>query len=513
MPGVDGVDQGYNPRTGEPVGGPVPHTAPDEVDQLAKAAAAAVPALAALPDRAALEARADRLLAIAAALEDARSELVAVADAETALGPVRLNSELTRARVQFEMFAAEVEEGAFLDVVVDRPDPGALPTPRPDLRRMLVPVGPVAVYAASNFPFAFSVAGGDTASALAAGCPVLVKAHPGHPQTSVVSARVLGAALRGLQAPAGTFAVVYGFEAGRDLVRHPAVAAAGFTGSLPGGRALFDLAQARPDPIPFYGELGSVNPVVVTPAALAARGPHIVAGFVASYLQGAGQFCTKPGLLFLPTGHGLEPDLADAVGAAPVGPLLNDRIRSGYEQGVVAVRTEPDVRALVQPSTVDGGGYAVAPSLFAVSAEVFSERRGPLLDEHFGPTALIVEYASSDELLMALDAVPGSLTATVHAEPDAETALVRALLDVAAARSGRVVFDGWPTGVAVSAAMHHGGPWPATTAALHTSVGTAAIRRFLRPVAYQGVPDALLPAALQDANPLVLPRRVNPAQL
>jgi NADP-dependent aldehyde dehydrogenase len=513
MPGVDAVDQGYSPRTGEPVGEPVPHTAPDALDQLARAAAAAVPALAALPDRAALEARADRLRAIAVALEDARSELVAVADAETALGPARLNSELTRARVQFEMFAAEVEEGAFLDVVVDRPDPDAVPAPRPDLRRMLVPVGPVAVYAASNFPFAFSVAGGDTASALAAGTAVLVKAHPGHPQTSVVSGRVIGDALQGLDAPVGTFAVVYGFEAGRDLVRHPAVAAAGFTGSLPGGRALFDLAQARPDPIPFYGELGSVNPAVVTPAALATRGPQIVAGFVASYLQGAGQFCTKPGLLFLPTGHALEPALAEAVGAAAVGPLLNDRIRAGYQHGVLAVVAEPDVRGVVQPSTADSAGYAVAPSLFAVSAEVFARRRGPLLEEHFGPTALIVEYASSDELLAALDAVPGSLTATVHAEPDAEAALVRALLDAAAARAGRVVFDGWPTGVAVTAAMHHGGPWPATTAAMHTSVGTAAIRRFLRPVAYQSVPDALLPAALQSANPLDVPRRIDPPQL
>jgi NADP-dependent aldehyde dehydrogenase len=485
------------------VGDPVPHTSSAEIDRLATAAAAAAPTLAPLAGRA------DRLRAVAAALEAAREELVAVADAETALGPARLNSELTRARVQFEMFAAEVEEGSFLDIVIDRPDPDALPAPRPDLRRMLVPIGPVAVYAASNFPFAFSVAGGDTASALAAGCPVIVKAHPGHPQTSVRSGRVIATALREHGAPEGTFAVVYGFEAGRELVQHPAIRAAAFTGSVAGGRALFDLAQSRPDPIPFYGELGSLNPTVVTPGALARRAQEIVTGFVGSYLLGSGQFCTKPGLLFLPEGHGLDAALAEAVAGAAVGPLLGERIHQAYGHGVATLAKEPDVRAVVPPTPSAGDGYTVAPSLFAVSATAFVKRRGPLLEECFGPTALIVEYASTDELLAALDAVPGSLTTTVHADPDTEPELVRALLDRAAARSGRVVWSGWPTGVAVTAAQHHGGPWPATTAPLHTSVGTAAMRRFLRPVVYQSVPDALLPDALRDANPLGLPRRVN----
>ena len=513
------ADQGWNPRSGQPVGGPVPHTTTDELDRLATAAAAAGPELAALAGRA------DRLRAVAAALEAAREELVAVADEETALGPTRLGSELTRARVQLEMFADAVDEGSFLDVVIDRPDPDARPAPRPDLRRMMVPIGPVAVYAASNFPFAFSVAGGDTASALAAGCPVLVKAHPGHPQTSVQSGRVIATALREHGAPDGTFAVVHGFEAGRDLVRHPAIRAAGFTGSLAGGRALFDLAQSRPDPIPFYGELGSLNPTVVTPGALAARPQEIVAGFVGSYLLGAGQFCTKPGLLFLPEGHGLDHALAQAVAGTAVHPLLGERIHDGYGLGVAALVDEPDVRAVVPPAASRAGGpagagFAVAPTLFAVSAAAFVRRldwsgsparrtmRGPLLEECFGPTALIVEYASTGELLAALDAVPGSLTTTLHGEPDAEPELVRALLERAAGLAGRVVWSSWPTGVAVTAAQHHGGPWPATTAALHTSVGTAAMRRFLRPVAYQAVPDALLPEALRDDNPLGLPRRV-----
>ena len=497
------MDQGYDPRTGQPVGEPVPHTSSAEIDRLSTAAAAVAPALAPLAGRA------DRLRAVAGALEAAREQLVAVADAETALGPARLNSELTRARVQFEMFAAEVDDGSFLDIVIDRPDPNAQPAPRPDLRRMMVPIGPVAVYAASNFPFAFSVAGGDTASALAAGCPVIVKAHPGHPQTSVLSGRVIAAALREHGAPEGTFAVVYGFEAGRDLVQHPAIRAAAFTGSVAGGRALFDLAQSRPDPIPFYGELGSLNPTVVTRGALAGRAQEIVTGFVGSYLLGSGQFCTKPGLLFLPEGHGLDVALAEAVAGAAVGPLLGERIHQAYVHGVATLADEPDVRTVVPPTASAAGGYTVAPSLFAVSAAAFVKRRGPLLEECFGPTALIVEYASTDDLLAALDAVPGSLTTTVHADPEAEADLVRTLLDRAAARSGRVVWSGWPTGVAVTAAQHHGGPWPATTAPLHTSVGTAAIRRFLRPVVYQSVPDALLPDELRDANPLGLPRRVN----
>jgi NADP-dependent aldehyde dehydrogenase len=501
------MDQGYNPRTGQPVGEEVPDTSSEELDRLATAALAAGPSLSTV-DR-----RAQRLRAVASALESARDELVAVADEETALGPTRLNSELTRARVQFEMFAAEVDDGSFLDIVIDRPDPDALPAPRPDLRRMLVPIGPVAVYAASNFPFAFSVAGGDTASALAAGCPVIVKAHPGHPQTSVRSGRVIAAALREQGAPEGAFAVVHGFEAGRDLVRHPAVRAAGFTGSVAGGRALFDLAQSRPDPIPFYGELGSLNPTVVTPGALAARPQEIVAGFVGSYLLGSGQFCTKPGLFFLPQGHGLEAALAEGVAAATVGPLLGARIQDGYGRGVAVLADEPDVRPVVAPpAPEDGGsgeeGFSVAPTLFAVSARAFQSRGGPLLEECFGPTALIVEYTSPDELLAALDVIEGSLTMTVHGH-EAEPELAAALLDRATALAGRVVWGGWPTGVAVTAAQHHGGPWPATTAALHTSVGTAAMRRFLRPVAYQSVPAALLPPALRDDNPLGLPRRVN----
>jgi NADP-dependent aldehyde dehydrogenase len=499
---VSGADQGVNPYTGEPVGAAVPHTPPSEVDQLGTAARQAAHQLAAMP----LPHRAELLRGIAAALEEARDELVALADAETGLGPARLGGELTRAQAQFELFAGVVDEGSFLQVVVDHADPAARPAARPDLRRMLVPIGPVAVFAASNFPFAFSVAGGDTASALAAGCPVIVKAHPGHPALSARCGELIAAAVAHHGAPAGTFALVYGIDAGLDLVRHPAVAAVGFTGSIPGGRALFDVAQSRPDPIPFYGELGSLNPTVVTPGALAERGDAIAAGFVASFTLGSGQFCTKPGLLFLPAGHGLTETLATQVGAAGVGPLLNARIHDGYTSGVAGFAADPGVRAIVAPSTVDGVGYAVAPTLFAVPAPDLNEG---LLDECFGPTALVVEYASTAELAAALDAVPGSLTATLHADPVTEPDLIRALLAQVSAKAGRVVWDAWPTGVAVTDAQHHGGPWPATTAARTTSVGTAAIDRFLRPVAYQNLPDVLLPPALQEANPLGLPRRVD----
>lgn len=473
----NGADQGRNPYTGEPVGEAVPHTIDAELEALRFAGP--------LP----LAGRAELLESVAAALEDARAELVPLADSETGLGETRLGGELTRTRVQLEMFAEVIRDGAFHEAIIDHADPSALPAPRPDLRRTLVGVGPVAVYAASNFPFAFSVAGGDTASALAAGCPVVVKAHSGHPGLSRRVGQIVRAAL-----PDGALTVVHGTDAGRRLVQHSAIKAAGFTGSLQGGRALYDLANARPDPIPFYGELGSLNPAVVTPGALAARGHEIVRGFVGSFTLGSGQFCTKPGLLFLPKGHGLDDELAAAVRSVSVGPLLNDRIRQGFEQVAESLAAARGVRSLAD-------GQA---TLLAVEADDL----GPeLLEECFGPASVIVEYGDLGELARALDQVPGALTATVHADPDTEPELIRDLLGRFADRAGRVVFGGWPTGVAVAWAQQHGGPWPATTNALHTSVGATAIRRWLRPVTYQDVPDAFLPETLRAANPLGIPRR------
>jgi NADP-dependent aldehyde dehydrogenase len=499
------TDQGMNPYTGEPVGPPVSHATDDDVDRLATAAAGAAPALAALP----IGARVELLRAAASALEAARDELVDLADSETGLGKVRLNGELTRTRVQLGLFADVVREGSFHEAIIDLPEPDAEPAPRPDLRRMLLPIGPVAVFSASNFPFAFSVAGGDTASALAAACPVVVKAHSGHPGLSVRTGEVVAAALAGAGAPEGAFAVLHGTNAGKSLVRHPAIQAAGFTGSLTAGRALFDIAGSRPDPIPFYGELGSLNPVVITPGAIGARGAEVLKGFVDSFTLGAGQFCTKPGLLFLPKGHGLDDRLAEAVAAASVGPLLNARIRKGYDEVATSLAAVEGVRAVVAPADSDDPGYRVRPMLLAVAATDLVARADELLEECFGPAALIIEYGSGDELTEALGVLPAALTATVHADPDTEGELVRSLLDRVATRAGRVIFGGWPTGVAVTWAMHHGGPWPATTNALHTSVGATAIRRWLRPVTYQSVPDEFLPEVLRDANPLGIPRRVN----
>jgi NADP-dependent aldehyde dehydrogenase len=361
------------------------------------------------------------------------------------------------------------------------------------------------VFAASNFPFAFSVPGGDTASALAAGSPVVVKAHPGHPRLSQRTGEVLVEALRAAGAPEGTFAVVHGMEAGTTALTDPRIKAGAFTGSVKGGLALLEIATRREEPIPFYGELGSLNPVFVTPAAVAARGADIADGYVGSFTLGTGQFCTKPGLLFLPEGHGLEERLVEAVrGAAPAG-MLNDRIRSGHAHERDRLEGLGALRTLVHGADSDAG---VAPTLLATTAKELLADPDPILQECFGPTSIVVEYSGADEALAAAQAFGGNLTATVQAE-DADAATLAPLVDALRDRAGRVVYNGWPTGVAVAPAMHHGGPFPSTTASIHTSVGTTAIRRFLRPVCYQNTPQALLPEALRDDNPLGIPRRVD----
>jgi NADP-dependent aldehyde dehydrogenase len=479
----------------------VPDTTPAELDAALAAAARAAGPLAALRpvERAAL------LRAAADALDAAAGELVPIAIAESSLPEARLTGEVARSSGQLRLFAAALEEGSYLEVIVDTADQDAAPVPRPDLRRMLVPLGPVLVFAASNFPFAFSVPGGDTASALAAGAPVVLKAHPGHPELSERTGKVLVDALRAAGAPEGTFAVVHGMDAGTSALTDPRIKAAAFTGSVRGGRALLDIATSRPEPIPFYGELGSLNPVFVTPAAVAARGETIADGYVSSFTLGTGQFCTKPGLLFLPEGHGLEERLVEAVrGTAPAG-MLNDRIRAGHAEERERLEELGPVRALVHGADAAAG---VAPTLLATTAKELLADPDPLLQECFGPTSIVVEYSGPEELLAAAEAFGGNLTATVHAE-DADALALPPLLDLLRERTGRLVYNGWPTGVAVAWAMHHGGPYPATTASVHTSVGATAVRRFLRPICYQNTPQALLPDALRDDNPLGLPRRIN----
>jgi NADP-dependent aldehyde dehydrogenase len=479
----------------------VTDTSPEELERVLAAAAQAAGPLAALrpAERAAL------LRAAADALDAASAELVPIAIEESSLPEGRLTGEVARSSGQLRLFADALDEGSYLEVILDSADANAKPVPRPDLRRMLVPVGPVLVFAASNFPFAFSVPGGDTASALAAGSPVVVKAHPGHPRLSQRTGEVLVEALRAAGAPEGTFAVVHGMEAGTSALTDPRIKAGAFTGSVKGGLALLEIATRREEPIPFYGELGSLNPVFVTPAAVAARGADIADGYVGSFTLGTGQFCTKPGLLFLPEGHGLEERLVEAVrGAAPAG-MLNDRIRSGHAHERDRLEGLGALRTLVHGADSDAG---VAPTLLATTAKELLADPDPILQECFGPTSIVVEYSGGDEALAAAQAFGGNLTATVQAE-DADAATLAPLVDALRDRAGRVVYNGWPTGVAVAPAMHHGGPFPSTTASIHTSVGTTAIRRFLRPVCYQNTPQALLPEALRDDNPLGIPRRVD----
>ncbi|WP_136709010.1 aldehyde dehydrogenase family protein [Agromyces sp. H66] len=440
-------------------------TTADALAAFTRRAALAAPTLAVAHP----ETRRSWLERIADRIEGSRAELREVAAAETALAEDRLDAELDRTVHQLRFLGAEGVRAAAAEVV----EQGFL--------RRTRPIGPVAVYAAGNFPFAFSVAGTDTASALAAGCPVVVKTHPGHPETSAMTAALVGQALSDEASVDGAFAVVNGFDAGVRLVGDPAIRAAAFTGSPSGGRALFDAATRRPDPIPFYGELGSINPVVITSAALRERRAEIAQGFVDSFLLGSGQLCTKPGVVFLPADHEFEGLLRRAIRRRSANRLLTEAIASAFDASLGAATAVAEV-------VCTGGAGTV------LKTDLATFRSAPqLADEMFGPAAVLVEVGRDRDLVDALSSIEGSLTATIHAEhEDAE--LARRLVTVATRIAGRVVWNGWPTGVAVNRAMHHGGPWPSTTSPLHTSVGAAALDRFRVPVVYQGVPDGLVPA-------------------
>ncbi|MFF0475964.1 aldehyde dehydrogenase (NADP(+)) [Streptomyces sp. NPDC004284] len=491
-----------DPRTGKPREEVAVEATTEEVDRAVRAAHAVRGALADRALRAAF-------LRTAADLLDASGEhVVEAADAETALGPVRLTGELARTTAQLRAFAEVVEEGSFLDVRIDLPDPTTTP-PRCDLRRWKIPLGVVAVYAASNFPLAFSVPGGDTASALAAGCPVVIKAHPDHPATSELCASLLRRAAAKAGLPEDVVVLVHGFDAGVELVRHPLVAAAGFTGSVRGGRALFDAAVTRPVPIPFHGELGSLNPVVVTEAAAAERAEEIGAGLAASMTQGAGQFCTKPGFVLAP--RGADGDrfldaLTAAVSDTEPAVMLDHRMRDAFVAGVAERAALAGVDTPVTPGA--GSPHTVSAGILAVDAALLTGGgHHLLLEECFGPVTVVARYATREEATAALGLLPGNLTATLHiAENSAGDPDAAPLLAELTPLAGRVLVNGWPTGVAVAPAQHHGGPYPATTST-STSVGATAIERWLRPVTYQSTPDHLLPPELRDGNPLGLPRR------
>jgi alpha-ketoglutaric semialdehyde dehydrogenase len=453
--------------------------------------------------RAEPELRAKLLEAIADGLVALGDDLLAVAAAETGLGLTRLAGERARTVGQLRLFAAVAREGSWVDARIDTADAARKP-PRPDVRRLLIPLGPVVVFAASNFPLAFSVAGGDTASALAAGNPVVLRAHPAHPETSARVAAVVAAAVRRCELPAGVFSLVSGpgHAVGLALVTDPLARAVAFTGSLQGGRALFDAAAARPEPIPVYAEMGSTNPVFVLPGALAERGAALAEALGDSATLGVGQFCTKPGLVFACDGPGFEA-FAQALGArvaakAPA-PMLYPELAARFSEGVAKLaRAAGVVRLGDAPAAVGDDAGLGRPVAWQV--ELAHLMHTPeLRDELFGPSTILVRAGHVSELARAAAALDGQLTATIDGTAD-DLAAAGPLIRALERKVGRLIFGGVPTGVEVCAAMHHGGPYPASTDARSTSVGTAAIARFARPLCYQDADATVLPAELGDRN-------------
>ncbi|WDU64840.1 aldehyde dehydrogenase (NADP(+)) [Pseudomonas poae] len=450
--------------------------------------------------------RARFLETIADNIEALGDALIERAVAETGLPTARIQGERSRTCGQLRSFARTVRAGEWLDVRVDTAQPQRQPLPRADLRQRHVALGPVAVFGASNFPLAFSVAGGDTASALAAGCPVVVKAHSAHPGTSELVGRAVAQAVKDCGLPEGVFSLLYGSgrEVGIALVSDPRIKAVGFTGSRSGGVALCQAAQARPEPIAVYAEMSSINPVYLFAGALEARSEALAQGFVASLTQGAGQFCTNPGLVIAVQGPALDRFIQAAgerLSHCAAQTMLTPGIFAAYESGVGALTAHAQVAAQGLPSHSPNQGRA---RLFVTQATAFLANEH-LQAEVFGAASLVVVCADGDQVRQVSELLEGQLTATLHLD-DADLASARALLPVLERKAGRLLVNGWPTGVEVCDAMVHGGPFPATSDTRSTSVGTAAIQRFLRPVCYQDFPDALLPQALQHGNPLLLRR-------
>ena len=500
----DVVAHSVDAATGEKLSYDFHQATPEEVNAAAEAAATAYPAYRALP----AARRAEFLEAIAAEIDALGDDFVAIVCRETALPAARIQGERGRTSGQMRLFAQVLRRGDFHGARIDRALPERQPLPRVDLRQCRIGVGPVAVFGASNFPLAFSTAGGDTAAALAAGCPVVFKAHSGHMATAegVADAILRAAGKTGM--PAGVFNMIYGNGVGEALVKHPAIQAVGFTGSLKGGRALCDMAAARPQPIPVFAEMSSINPVLILPAALQQRGEQIARELTASVTMGCGQFCTNPGLIVGLRSAEFSAFLEQfAAAMTDQGPqtMLNPGTLRSYEQGLAALHAHPGVKHLAgQPQE----GNQARPQLFQADVALLLEGDELLQEEVFGPTTVVVEVADPAELIRALHGLHGQLTATLIAEPADLTAFA-ALVPVLEQKAGRLLVNGYPTGVEVCDAMVHGGPYPATSDARGTSVGSLAIDRFLRPVCYQNYPDALLPEALQNANPLGILRLVD----
>jgi len=477
---------------------------PEEVDAAAQAAAAAYPIYRNLS----AVRRAEFLEAIADEIDALGDDFVALVTRETALPAARIQGERGRTSGQMRLFAKVLRRGDFYGARIDRALPDRQPLPRPDLRQYQIGVGPVAVFGASNFPLAFSTAGGDTASALAAGCPVVFKAHSGHMATAECVADAVIRAAERTGMPKGVFNMIFGGGVGEILVKHPAIQAVGFTGSLKGGRALYDMAAARAQPIPVFAEMSSVNPVIVLPGALKARGATVAKELAGSVVLGCGQFCTNPGLVIgIRSAEFSEfvAGLADAIGAQPAQTMLNAGTLRSYTGGLAQLNAHAKVTHLAGNEQT---GNQAQPQLFKADVSMLLEGDHLLQEEVFGPTTIVVEVADSAELTRALQSMHGQLTATLIAERD-DLSAFRDLLPLLEVKAGRVLLNGYPTGVEVCDSMVHGGPYPATSDARGTSVGTLAINRFLRPVCYQNYPDDVLPEALQNANPLGIQRLVD----
>jgi 2,5-dioxopentanoate dehydrogenase len=497
----------YNPALGAPL-------APDffaaTVDELERAVSLAV-AASATYGRATSATRAAFLHLVARKLEEESSTIIARAQAETALPDARLQGELARTSLQLRLLADIARDGGWADPRIDHGDPHRQPTPKPELRSMLRPLGPVVVFGVSNFPLAFSVAGGDTAAALAAGNPVIVKAHPAHPGTSELVGRLIQDAVAEAGLPEGVFSLLFddGIEIGQTLVRHPSIRAVAFTGSRRAGRALMDLASSRSEPIPVLAEMGSINPIFLLPTALEAGGRAIASGLHASVTLGVGQFCTNPGLVVARDGSSLElclGHLAVLMAQTAPGPMLTPRISEAYRQGIDRLTSKQGVLTLSRVDTPAGAPLGGAALCRTTARALLAD--GDLVEEVFGPATLVVECKSDEELSAVAQSLEGQLTASVHGT-DADLSRYEGLISVLEAKVGRVIFNGFPTSVEVGHAIVHGGPYPATSDGRFTSVGGRAIARFARPLCYQNAPDRALPDELKDKNPLGVARRVD----
>ena len=471
----------------------------EEVDLAARLSSEAFVAYSRTPGRV----RGAFLRTIATKIESIAGEIVERAGRETALPPARLQVETARTCAQLRLFAEVAEEGSWVSARIDRADPDRKPLPRPDIRSMLRPLGPVVVFGASNFPLAFSVAGGDTASALAGGNPVIVKAHAAHPGTSELVGQMVRDSVRECGLPEGAFSLLFGTgaEIGVALMQHPLVKGGGFTGSRTAGRILMDVAGSRPEPIPFYAEMSSTNPVFILPGALRERSESIAAGLHTSFTMGAGQFCTKPGMVFFPQSSeaaSFTDKLRQLVGASAPFHLLTKSIYSSYDSALAGRKNNTAVSLVAEaPKAEPACGFAVGAALFETDADTFLS--SDLDAEIFGPTTLLVRHSKRDQILEIARSLEGQLTATIHGTAQ-DLHDFADLISILEGRVGRLVFNGFPTGVEVCPAMVHGGPYPSTSDGRSTSVGTRAIFRFTRPVCYQGFPDDALPEELKDSN-------------